>query len=88
MPGKRLLPAASALAALLAAPVPAQPFCAVGMLVLVPDLRMQGVVEGEAQGLCRIAVESSASVLRHPALLRPTEAGDTPPETPDQSIGG
>ncbi len=81
-------PAIAVLTVLLAAPAPAQPLCAAGMLVLVPDLQMQGVIAGEAQGLCRIAVESGASVLRHPALLHPAEAGDTPPETPDQSAGG
>lgn len=91
MPGTRLLPAIAALVVLLATPVPAQPLCAAGLLVLVPDLRMQGIVAGEAQGLCRIEVESGASVLRHPALLRAAEAGDTPPDTPeapDQNTGG
>ncbi len=59
--------------------------CEAGLLVLVADLRTEGITLGPEAGLCRIRMEDGAEVIRHPALLTPAEAGDTPP---DQSGGG
>lgn len=68
----------------------ALPPCEPGLLVLVADLRTQGITLGPEAGLCRIRMENGAEVIRHPALLSPAEAGDTPPDqaAADQSAGG
>ncbi|WP_158589863.1 hypothetical protein [Gemmobacter lutimaris] len=38
------------------------------------------VIAGEEAGLCRLRFDSGEQDLRHPALLIPTPAGDSPPE--------